>query len=323
MKYEQLVDFIANRMRMSHIYQPLLIMSLIDAGGTATLRQLAVSFLSRDESEIMYYEKKIKEMPLRVLKKHGVLESQGNVVSLTVENLDLQQRSVVRMRCEQRIQEYIEKRGLKVWDYRLLSDPVPDSLRYKVLKASDGRCELCGATKKERPLDVDHIIPRSRGGKNKMSNLQVLCSRCNRSKGNRDTADFREWRDIKSEPGCEFCSAGFRAKAIYKNGSVFVVKDKYPVTEGHLLVVPYRHNEDFFSMSSQERSDAESLVRKLHNEIEESDSSVLGFNIGCNCGTVAGQSITHAHIHLIPRRKGDTPASKGGVRGVIPEKMSY
>jgi len=71
MTYEQLADFLSSKVKMSHIYQPLLIRSLIDAGGSATLRQLAQFFLSQDESQLFYYEKRIKEMPLRLLKKHG------------------------------------------------------------------------------------------------------------------------------------------------------------------------------------------------------------------------------------------------------------
>ena len=68
MKFTELVDFLKNKMRLSHIYQPLMIRSLVDAGGSATLRQLANAFLSQDESQLLYYEKRIKEMPLRVLK---------------------------------------------------------------------------------------------------------------------------------------------------------------------------------------------------------------------------------------------------------------
>jgi hypothetical protein len=75
MTFEQLTDFLKNKMRLSHIYQPLLIRSLVDAGGSATLRQLASSFLAQDESQLLYYEKRIKEMPLKVLSKHGVVET--------------------------------------------------------------------------------------------------------------------------------------------------------------------------------------------------------------------------------------------------------
>ena len=97
------------------------------------------------------------------------------------------------MSCEKRLQQFIIERGLDLLGYRLLdTDPIPGSLRYRVLKESGGRCELCGATKKERPLDVDHIIPRSKGGKNVRENLQVLCSKCNQEKGNKDRTNFRD-----------------------------------------------------------------------------------------------------------------------------------
>jgi diadenosine tetraphosphate (Ap4A) HIT family hydrolase len=67
----------------------------------------------------------------------------------------------------------------------------------------------------------------------------------------------------------------------------------------------------------------EELLMQLRTQILGSDPTVVGFNIGANCGGAAGQTIEHAHIHLIPRRLGDTPAPKGGVRTVIPEKMVY
>ena len=76
-------------------------------------------------------------------------------------------------------------------------------------------------------------------------------------------------------------------------------------------------------MTAQERKDAETLIRYLRNKIKRTDPTVVGFNIGMNCGTAAGQSIMHAHIHFIPRREGDTPNPKGGVRGAIPDKMAY
>ena len=74
MTFDQLIDFLTNKMKMSHIYQPLLVRSLVDAGGSATLRQLATYFLSQDESQLLYYEKRIKEMPIKVLAKHGIVD---------------------------------------------------------------------------------------------------------------------------------------------------------------------------------------------------------------------------------------------------------
>jgi hypothetical protein len=97
MTYDELADFIENRMTMSHVYQPVLIRSLVDAGGKATLRQLAQAFLVQDESPLLYYEDRIKKMPSPVLRKHGVVERDGDLVSLTTTKLTLQQKAHIRM----------------------------------------------------------------------------------------------------------------------------------------------------------------------------------------------------------------------------------
>ncbi len=309
---------------MSHVYQPLLVRALIDAGGAATLRQLAQVFLSQDESQLRYYEKRIKGMPLKVLKRHGVVASDGQFVSLSTGDLTLEQKAHIRMLCEQRLQSFVLKRGIGIWDYRLLDEePIPDSLRYLVLKAAGGRCQLCGITAKERPLDVDHIIPRSRLGKTELANLQALCSKCNRSKRNQDDTDFRSSPPPSADPACVFCQSAIISKAVEENGSVLAIQDKYPVTPGHLLVIPIRHTQDFFSLTETERQDADQLLRLLRGRIMAEDTKVEGFNVGVNCGEAAGQTIRHAHIHLIPRRKGDMADPKGGVRGVIPKRRVY
>jgi 5-methylcytosine-specific restriction endonuclease McrA len=71
-------------------------------------------------------------------------------------------------------------------------DPVPDSMRYRVLMRDKQRCLLCGATAKDTRLYVDHIVPRSKGGSNTLDNLQTLCFECNGGKNNKDDTDFRE-----------------------------------------------------------------------------------------------------------------------------------
>jgi ATP adenylyltransferase len=324
MTYEDLIDFLERRMSMSHVYQPLLVRALVDAGGAATVRQLAHVFLAQDESQLLYYEKRIKQMPLKVLQRHEVISSDGQLVSLNTRNLTLQQKARIRMICEQKLQSFVEKRGIGIWDYRLLDDdPIPDSLRFVVLKAAKGKCQLCGTSAKECPLDVDHTIPRSRGGKTELANLQALCSKCNRSKRNQDDTDFRSWPEPSFDPGCVFCGPDSVSKAVEKNGSVFAIIDKYPVTPGHMLVIPIRHTPDWFSMTTGERLDADQLMHVLQARIRAEDNKVAGFNVGTNCGDAAGQTVPHAHIHLVPRRVGDVDNPRGGVRGVIPEKRIY
>jgi diadenosine tetraphosphate (Ap4A) HIT family hydrolase len=124
-------------------------------------------------------------------------------------------------------------------------------------------------------------------------------------------------------PICPFCYDNIKNRIVAEQNSVVAISDNYPVTDGHLLIVPKRHIEDYFSMNETEKKDTGVLIMKLKNRIMEEDHSITGFNIGTNIGESAGQTIFHAHIHLIPRREGDTPHPHGGVRGVLPEKMSY
>ena len=126
-----------------------------------------------------------------------------------------------------------------------------------------------------------------------------------------------------TQSGCLFCLAHKRMQIVKAYKSVIAVKDKYPVTRDHLLIVPVRHVADYFSLTSREKYHADKLLTICKEAIAAQDSTVTGFNIGINCGEAAGQTIFHCHIHLIPRRNGDSPSPRGGVRGVIPEKMSY
>lgn len=121
---------------------------------------------------------------------------------------------------------------------------------------------------------------------------------------------------------CPFCRID---KALIKavEGTVYAIEDASPVSARHMLVIPVRHCETYFEMTDEERKDAADLIDRLRREILEQDPSVTGFNIGANCGHDAGQTVFHTHIHLIPRRRGDTPRPRGGVRGVIPDKMNY
>ena len=123
--------------------------------------------------------------------------------------------------------------------------------------------------------------------------------------------------------GCPFCDSLQQQRVVAEYGTVFALLDKYLVTKGHHLIVTKNHVSDFFAMSDAERRDAEALLVVLKKQILEDDPSVEGFNVGMNCGEVAGQTIMHAHIHLIPRRVGDVDAPRGGVRGCVPGKMGY
>lgn len=125
------------------------------------------------------------------------------------------------------------------------------------------------------------------------------------------------------EANCPFCQAASGKQIAVEYGSVFAIRDNHPVTKGHHLVISKRHVRDYFAMSYNEKRDAEALLSLLRRQILEDDPAVQGFNVGMNCGEAAGQTVMHAHIHLIPRRAGDVENPQGGVRGCVPGKMGY
>lgn len=128
---------------------------------------------------------------------------------------------------------------------------------------------------------------------------------------------------MNQDPDCPFCLSNLVGRIIHENETCVVIKDKYPVSDGHHLIIPKRHFPDYFLMTEKERQDAHQLIRLIHDRVCENDDSVTGYNIGINCGESAGQTIFHLHIHYIPRRDGDTEDPKGGIRGAIPDKMHY
>ena len=107
------------------------------------------------------------------------------------------------------------------------------------------------------------------------------------------------------------------------NGHALSFRDGFPVTELHTLVIPKRHVATYFDLTSEERECIHELLNSNRAKIQNEDSTVEGFNIGWNCGEVAGQTIFHAHVHLIPRRKNDVENPRGGVRHLIPGKGNY
>ena len=121
---------------------------------------------------------------------------------------------------------------------------------------------------------------------------------------------------------CIFCKIR-KEELQFENQLAYSSIDSYPVSEFHSLIVPKRHVETYFELTYEEIQACNELILKTKEKILIQDSSVKGFNIGTNAGKVAGQSIMHCHIHLIPRREGDVEDPQGGVRSVIPKKQHY
>lgn len=125
-----------------------------------------------------------------------------------------------------------------------------------------------------------------------------------------------------STKNCLFCNIS-KERVVAENALAYAIRDGFPVTEHHTLVIPKRHAEEYFALTQDELLACNELLHSERKNILTIDQTIEGFNIGMNSGEVAGQTVFHCHIHLIPRRKGDVPDPKGGVRGVIPEKQKY
>ena len=121
---------------------------------------------------------------------------------------------------------------------------------------------------------------------------------------------------------CLFCDSK-KSGIAQENDLAYASYDSYPVSDHHCLIIPKRHVKDYFDMTNDELIACNDLIQIVKNEILSKDINVKGFNIGTNAGKIAGQSIMHCHIHLIPRREGDVDNPQGGVRSVIPNKQHY
>ena len=120
---------------------------------------------------------------------------------------------------------------------------------------------------------------------------------------------------------CPFCCVD-EARIILENSTVMVIRDAFPVSSGHALIIPKRHIASFFEANEEERK---AILEALEQskEIIDREFKPDGYNIGINEGLTAGQTIMHLHIHLIPRYKGDSSDPRGGIRWIFPKKARY
>ena len=324
--FDSLSDFILNKMRMSHIYQPAMLIELLSSNGRATTEQIAKQLLSRDQSQVDYYKHVTKTMVGKVLtQSRGITTKTGDTYYLNdFEDLSDSEIDQLISMCKESITEFLSKRE-DPWNHRRKSSGyISGSIRYKILSRAKFRCELCGISAEHKALEVDHIVPRNLGGSDDESNLQSLCYSCNAMKRDTDDADFRYIKETYSlrEADCLFCDMPLD-RVIDENELAYAIYDAFPVTEQHALIIPKRHVSDYFDLYQPERNAIHQLLERCKSKVLEQDKGISGFNVGNNVGEDGGQTIMHCHTHLIPRRKGDIEDPRGGVRGVIPSKQKY
>jgi diadenosine tetraphosphate (Ap4A) HIT family hydrolase len=324
-KYHLLADYLSKRMRMSHVYQPVMIMKLLSNQGKAKADEIALDLVQNDLSQLEYYTERVNQMVGKVLRNNQIVVKVKNEYQLIgFEELTNIERAKLIELCAVKIDEYKEKRGMMIWDHRRKNrSPIDGSIRYQVLNRANNVCELCGISSEIRALEVDHIVPKNWKGADDLSNYQALCYKCNTNKRDTDDTDFRnrvhlfEMRDTS----CAFCITN--QEVVFDHPLAFVIKDKFEVTKGHHLIIPKRHFANYFELKSAELLAINSLINQIREKLLLEDTTIEGFNIGINQGVIAGQTIMHAHVHIIPRRKDDVSNPRGGIRNVIPGKGDY
>lgn len=120
---------------------------------------------------------------------------------------------------------------------------------------------------------------------------------------------------------CPFCSLS-PARIVYQTAHILVIRDGFPVSPGHMLLIPRRHVASLFSLTIVEWVELGQLLAEVRTALL-AEFQPDGFNIGINEGTAAGQTVMHSHLHLIPRYRGDQPDPRGGVRWIFPDKARY
>lgn len=136
--------------------------------------------------------------------------------------------------------------------------------------------------------------------------------------------EYRHYNQLsrKEKLDCPFCNPDSHRELILESATSYSIFDKFPVNNGHALIIPKRHCSDYFDLSFKEQSACWLMINKLKLVISNKFNPD-GFNIGININSSAGQTVPHVHIHLIPRYNGDVENPTGGVRNVIPAKGDY
>ena len=124
---------------------------------------------------------------------------------------------------------------------------------------------------------------------------------------------------------CPFCAINntkSHERVVASNNLAFAIRDGYPVTDGHSLIIPKRHTQSFFDLTADEQQALLALMETAKHGID-AEFAPNSYNVGINDGPAAGQTVPHVHIHLIPRYRKEGVDPRGGVRWVVPGKADY
>ena len=309
--YDELADFVKHRMKMVHVFQPIMIRTLVEAGGSATDQDIARAFLSEDRAQLEYYAYIAKRWPRKTLGRHGVVDyrrgakGRRGVFTLNWDSpTDEQRRRIVEL-CNLRLQEYIDKNvgDLPWFDHLGAQSAIPGGIQYDVLARSGGVCVACGTPALKAPIHVDHIVPASRGGTDDPSNLQALCARCNRAKRDRDATDFLlvQKRLKYSKRGCVLC----RARDVGPQNNLAVSIPSGLTDAGrHWIIAPRSHVTKFSDLLPAQRNLCIDLIEPVKEHMRGGGCGSCEFDVRIQTEAPEGG---HCRIDVV----GSAPGAAG------------
>lgn len=296
MDYSELEQFIHKKMRMTHVYQPLMIKTLLKSGSlTAAVEDIARSFVNEDIPVLEYYKKIVKRWPHITLTSHNVVEYDRRRKSYRLLlDLNTSQSRINRLveLCDLRLKEFIDQDRWIRTRRQQAARSSPGGFRYDILAKSKGRCVACGIKSTEALLHVDHIIPLARDGSNAYENLQALCGRCNQQKRDRDDTDFLLWHkqmQFSKNPKCRLCNG--RHKTL-DNRLAYAVID--PSSSDYAsFVTPVRHVRSLVDMIPAEKQLClmlvDQIIENVKRDFPKTEFDVTGLD---------SSDTEHCQIHI-------------------------
>jgi len=327
--FAQLLWFINHKMQMQEVYQPVMLMTLLRNRGQASVEKIARELMVNDSKGLKHYMNITKRQPGRVLESHQVvIKVDGNGYRLMdYEHLSRAQVLKLMAACQEQLDDHLKRRAKR------LGGRPEEAYRSVPITW----LELPGHKEEGPGTDRAAHAPPPQARPAQPGMTAAYASQAERRLDSRSpqvadprivapgaTPETATETDPGAEPEhCVFCEADIRPRVLLENNLAMAVRDRFPVTELHTLIIPKRHVTSYFELERPEQSACNELLEAEKWAIQARDDSVTGFNVGVNVGRDAGQTIPHCHIHLIPRRHGDMADPRGGVRGVIPEKQRY
>lgn len=299
----KLKDYLQQKMRMSHIYQPVMIWTLLKSQGAASKNMIAVEIAGHDQAMIEYYESRVSNMVGKVLQNNGVVIKSPTIKGYYQLEAEYSEEEVEDLMaiCESMISEFIEKRSIDVWDHRRNSRrPVPGSVRYNVLVRAHHKCELCGVDANERALEVDHIVPKSWSGPDSIDNYQALCYKCNSNKGNRSSLDLRELSEDYEvySSSCKYCDEGEKESSAELAKANWIHKKN--MIE-RIEIYPARHVNSYFDLKQPELNAIFRLSKEIKETILQQGDDCNGFDIRFNEEMDPSTSSKHCVLVMTPK----------------------